>query len=91
MKQSYEENVCVTQSHPLLTHNSLIFILRYVVAQKSDEVRKYTAFKLDKPVIGYRIGKLPMQVHSDIMQVVMFEVGERTEWNTIRIVIISRA
>ena len=32
---------CVTQSHPFILRNSLIFILRYLMAQKSDEVRKY--------------------------------------------------
>ena len=31
---------CVTQSHPFILRNSLIFILRYLMAQKSDEVRK---------------------------------------------------
>jgi len=31
--------VCVTQSHPIILRNSLIFIFRYVVAQKSDKVR----------------------------------------------------
>ena len=30
---------CVTQSHPFILRNSLIFILRYLMAQKSDEVR----------------------------------------------------
>ena len=31
---------CVTQSHPFILRNSLIFILRHIMAQKSDEVRK---------------------------------------------------
>ena len=30
---------CVTQSHPTILCNSLIFILRYMMAHKSDEVR----------------------------------------------------
>ena len=30
---------CVTQSHPFILRNSLIFILRHIMAQKSDEVR----------------------------------------------------
>ena len=47
--------------------------------QEEHQLEEYTAFKFYKPVIGYRIRKFPMQVYSDIMQVVMFEVGERTE------------
>ncbi len=47
--------------------------------QEEHLLEEYTAFKLNEPVIGYRIGRLPMQMHPDIMQVVMFEVGERTE------------
>jgi hypothetical protein len=39
MLQRYEKHVCVTQSHPFLYANSLILNLRYVMAQKSDEVR----------------------------------------------------
>ena len=31
---------CVTQSHPFILRNSLIFILRHIMAQKSDEVRR---------------------------------------------------
>ena len=34
---------CVTQSHPFILRNSLIFILRYLMAQKSGEVRKMVA------------------------------------------------
>ena len=30
---------CATQNHPIILRNSLIFILRYIMAQKSDEVR----------------------------------------------------
>jgi hypothetical protein len=42
MLQRYEKHVCVTQSHPFLYANSLILNLRYVMAQKSDEVRKWS-------------------------------------------------
>ncbi len=34
---------CVTQSHPFILRNSLIFILRHIMAQKSDEVRRCSA------------------------------------------------
>ena len=31
---------CVTQNHPIILRNSLIIILRHLMANKSDEVRK---------------------------------------------------
>jgi len=39
MVRSYTFFACATQNHPIILCNSLIFTLRYVVAQKSDEVR----------------------------------------------------
>ena len=46
---------CVTQSHPFILRNSLIFILRYLMAQKSDEVRIFTtAMAIPKAVANGR-------------------------------------
>ena len=42
-------------------------------------LEEHAAFKFHEPVIGYRIKKFPTQVYPDIMQVVMFEVGEHAE------------
>ena len=47
--------------------------------QEEHQLEEHTAFKFHESVIGYRIRKIPMQVYSDIMQAVMFEVGERAE------------
>ena len=40
MVQRYTFFACATQNHPIISRNSLIFILRYMMANKSDEVRK---------------------------------------------------
>ena len=40
MVQRYTIFACATQNHPIISRNSLIFNLRYMMANKSDEVRK---------------------------------------------------
>ena len=47
--------------------------------KKGHQLEEYTTFKFHKPVIGYRIRKVLMQMYPDIMQIVVLEVGERAK------------
>lgn len=47
--------------------------------KEKHQFEEHTAFKFHKPVIGYRIRKILMQMYPDIMQVVVLEVGERAK------------
>lgn len=47
--------------------------------KKEHQLEEYTTFKFHKPVIGYRIRKILMQMYPDIMQIVVLEVGERAK------------
>lgn len=47
--------------------------------QEEYQFEEYPAFKFDKPIIGHCIWKFPVQVHSDIMQIIMLEISERSE------------
>ena len=47
--------------------------------KEEHQLEEYTAFKFHKPVIGYRIRKILKQMYPDIMQIVVFEVGERAK------------
>ena len=45
MVQRYIIFACATQNHTIIIRNSLIFILRYMMANKNDEVRKRARYK----------------------------------------------